>query len=472
MAKATFEEWYSIYKPVYENNYAAWLRDTGFADFADPKELAEQAAHEDYDNANGDETRITIRPEGWDPDGKLFDEFSKNFTFEQWYLKTKRSYLNSVQKFLDGKEYEYTGIFELVGTTAEEQAEEMALNDFESKEFNATSPFNFDQTTGFFEHHKAEFAKRAVEMLKKTHSDKVNPETEFDAEMLEDDKDVMALLTGHVSIDEFISNNYELRDTMLDMISDQCAAGNIDDILNQAGEIWMMAIGETSAVAYEIMSHYKPDAISQLAHETILWEQEEIDPDELDTLETTQNLVMTVYDQFNEEALGPNWRDYINFDQAVADVRPLIMKPDAVYRATSDAMQDTYGYNLEELGINKLPQELTELFWERIVEDLKDSDTPGFFIETPDGVAACTFGYDSIDIEEWLYDELGNRTAEMFEEFNQRYEYEYEGESATLDDLIRDCYLRRLPIDDLAGLVAGTISPDEYLEDLGYQKVD
>lgn len=152
MANATFEEWYSIYKPVYENNYAAWLRDTGFADFADPKELAEQAAHEDYDNANGDETRITIRPEGWDPDGKLFDEFSKNFTFEQWYAKTKRSYLNSVQKFLDGKEYEYTGIFELVGTTAEEQAEQMARNDFENKKFNATSPFYFDRTTGFFEH--------------------------------------------------------------------------------------------------------------------------------------------------------------------------------------------------------------------------------------------------------------------------------------------------------------------------------
>lgn len=470
MAKATFEEWYSTYKPVYETNYAAWLRDTGFADFADPKELAEQAAHEDYDNANGDDTRIVIQPA--DPDGKFFDEFSKNFTFEQWYLKTKRSYLNSVQKFLDGGEYEYTGIFELIGTTAEEQAEEMALNDFESKEFNATSPFNFDQTTGFFEHHKAEFAKRAVEMLKKAHSDKVNPETEFDAEMLEDDKDVMALLTGHVSIDEFISNNYELRDTMLDMISDQCAAGNIDDILDQAGEIWMMAIGETSAVAYEIMSHYKPDAISQLAHETILWEQEEIDPDELDTLETTQNLVMTVYDQFNEEALGPNWRDYINFDQAVADVRPLIMKPDAVYRATSDAMQDTYGYNLEELGINKLPQELTELFWERIVEDLKDSDTPGFFIETPDGVAACTFGYDSIDIEEWLYEQLIETVIEMFEVLDQQNEYEYEGEPATLDELIADCHNHDLSMQTAIELVAGTMLPEEYLDDLGYQKVD
>lgn len=470
MANATFEEWYSTYKPVYETNFEAWLRDAGFAGAADPKELAKQAAREDYDNANGDETRINIRPEGLlDPDGSLFNELSKGLTFEQWYSKTKRNYLNSVQKFLNGGEYEYTGIFELVGTTAEEQAEQMARNDFESHKFNIVSPFRF--RTDFFEHHKAEFAKRAVEMLKKAHSDEVNPDTEFDAEMIADDEDVMALLTGHISIDEFISNNDELRDTMLDMISDQCAAGNIDDILDQAGEIWMTVIGETSAVAYEIMSHYKPETIRQLAHETILWEQEEIDPDELDTLETTQRLVMTVYDQFHEEALGPNWHDYIDVDQAIADARPLIMKADAVYCATNDAMQDTYGYNLEELGINKLPQELTELFWERIVEDLKDADTPGFFIETPDDVAAYTFEYDP-DIEEWLYDELGNRTAEMFEEFNQRYEYEYEGETVTLDDLIRDCYLRRLPIDDLAGLVAGTISPDEYLEDLDYQKVN
>lgn len=469
MAKATFEEWYSIYKPVYETNYAAWLRDTGFADFADPKELAEQAAHEDYDNANGDDTRIVIQPA--DHDGKFFAEFSKNFTFEQWYLKTKRSYLNSVQKFLDGKEYEYTGIFELVGTTAEEQAEEMARNDFESKEFNATSPFNFDQTTGFFEHHKAEFAKRAVEMLKKAHSDKVNPETEFDAEMLEDDKDVMALLTGHVSIDEFISNNYELRDTMLDMISDQCAAGNIDDILDQAGEIWMTAIGETSAVAYEIMSHYKPDTICQLAHETILWEQEEIDPDELDTLETTQRLVMTVYDQFNEEALGPNWRDYINIDQAIADARPLIMKPDAVYRAVSDMLQDAYGYDLEELGINKLPQELTELFWECIVDELKDADTPGFFIETPDDIDTNIFEYDP-DIEEWLYERLIETVIEMFEVLNQQNKYEYEGEPATLDELIADCRNHDLSMQTAIELVAGTMLPDEYLEDLGYRKVD
>lgn len=468
MAKATFEEWYSIYKPVYETNYAAWLRDTGFADFADPKELAEQAAHEDYDNANGDDTRIVIQPA--DPDGKFFAEFSKNFTFEQWYLKTKQSYLNSVQKFLDGKEYEYTGIFELVGTTAEEQAEQMARNDFESKEFNATSPFNFDQTTGFFEHHKAEFAKRAVEMLKKAHSDKVNPETEFDAEMLEDDKDVMALLTGHVSIDEFISNNYELRDTMLDMISDQCAAGNIDDILDQAGEIWMTAIGETSAVAYEIMSHYEPGTIRQLAHETILWEQEEIDPDELDTLETTQRLVMTVYDQFNEEALGPNWRDYINVDQAIADAWPLIMKPDAVYRTVSDMLQDAYGYDLEELGINKLPHELTELFWECIVDELKDADTPGFFIETPDEVIANIFEYDPD--EEWLYEQLIETVIEMFEVLDQQNEYEYEGEPTSLDELITDCRNHDLSMQTAIELVAGTMLPEEYLDDLGYQKVD
>lgn len=465
MTKPTFEEWYAQYRSVYEDDYEAWLKDTGFDGLADPKELAKRAIREDYDNWD-DEAFDNIRPNGLDPNGEIFAELSKSMTFEQWYAKVKQSYLNSVQKFLDGYDYEYTGIFELVGTTAEEQAEKMARNDFESNEFNAITPFRFDQVTGFFEHHKAEFAKRAVEMLKKAH-----PHAEFTTEMIGDNQDVMALLTGHVSIDEFISNNDELRDTMLDMISDQCAAGNIDDILDQTGEIWMTAIGETSAVAYEIMSHYKPDTIRQLAHETILWEQEEIDPDELDTLETTQRLVMTVYDQFNEEALGPNWRDYINVDQAIADARPLIMKADAVYRTVSDKVQDAYGYNLEELGINKLPQELNELFWEYIVEDLKDADTPGFFIETPDDIDTNIFEYNP-DIETWLYDELGNRTAEMFEEFNQRYEYEYEGESATLDDLIRDCYLCRLPIDDLAGLVAGTISPDEYLEDLGYQKVN
>ena len=105
MANATFEEWYSTYKPVYETNFEAWLRDAGFAGAADPKELAKQAAREDYDNANGDETRINIRPEGLlDPDGSLFNELSKGLTFEQWYSKTKRNYLNSVQKFLNGGE--------------------------------------------------------------------------------------------------------------------------------------------------------------------------------------------------------------------------------------------------------------------------------------------------------------------------------------------------------------------------------
>lgn len=470
MAKPTFEEWYAQYRSVYEGDYEAWLNDTGFDGLADPKELAKQAAREDYDNWD-DETFEVIRPNGLDPNGEIFAELSKSMTFEQWYAKVKQSYLNSVQKFLEGYEYEYTGIFELVDTTAEEQAEEMARIDFESNEFNASTPFRFDQVTGFFEHHKAEFVKRAVEMLKKAHSDKVNPDTEFDVEMLEDDKDVMALLTGHVSIDEFISNNDELRDTMLDMISDQCAAGNIDDILDQAGEIWMTAIGETSAVAYEIMSHYKPETIRQLAYETILWEQEGIDPDELDTLETTQRLVMTVYDQFHEEALGPNWRDYIDVDQAIADARPLIMKADAVYRTVSDNVQDAYGYNLEELGINKLPQELNELFWEYIVEDLKDADTPGFFIETPDDIDTNIFEYDP-DIEEWLYEQLIETVIEMFEVLNQQNEYEYEGEPATLDELIADCRNHDLSMQNAIELVAGTMLPEEYLDDLGYRKVD
>lgn len=459
MTKPAFEEWYAQYRSVYENDYEAWLKDTGFDGLADPKELAKRAIREDYDNWN-DEAFDNIRPNGLDPNGEIFAELSKSMTFEQWYAKVKQSYLNSVQKFLEGGEYEYTGIFELVGTTAEEQAEKMARNDFESNEFNAITPFRFDQVTGFFEHHKAEFAKRAVEMLKKAH-----PHAEFTTEMIGDNQDVMALLTGHISVDEFISDNDELANAMIDAIGNQCF--DETDILNRVDEIWLMAIGGYSAVAYEIMSHYKHEEIYQLAETIINNELDELDEDQH---LTTQYVVQRVYEDFAGESFD-NWRDYINVDQAIADARPLIMKADAVYRTVSDKVQDAYGYNLEELGINKLPQELNELFWEYIVEDLKNADTPGFFIETPDDIDTNIFEYDP-DIEAWLYDELGNRTAEMFEEFNQRYEYEYEGESATLDDLIRDCYLRRLPIDDLAGLVAGTISPDEYLEDLGYQKVN
>lgn len=459
MAKPTFEEWYAQYRSVYEGDYEAWLNDTGFDGLADPKELAKQAAREDYDNWD-DETFEVIRPNGLDPNGEIFAELSKSMTFEQWYAKVKQSYLNSVQKFLEGYEYEYTGIFELVGTTAEEQAEEMARIDFESNEFNASTPFRFDQVTGFFEHHKAEFAKRAVEMLKKAYS-----HVEFIPEMIGingGDQDVMALLTGHISVDEFISNNSELTSAVIDAIGNQCF--DETDILDYVDEIWLMAIGEYSTVAYEILSHYKLEEIRQLA--------EAIIDDEIDDYEhpTTQYLIERVYDEFTNE-VSADWRECINVDQGIAAARPLIMKADAVYRTVSDKVQDAYGYNLEELGINKLPQELNERFWEYIAEDLKDTDAPDFFIETPDDIDINVFEYDP-DIEEWLYDELGNRTAEMFEELNQRYEYEYEGEPVTLDDLIRDCYLRRLPIDDLAGLVAGTISPDEYLEDLGYRKVD
>lgn len=457
MTKPTFEEWYAQYRSVYEGDYEAWLKDTGFDGLADPKELAKRAAREDYDNWD-DETFEVIRPNGLDPNGKIFAELSKSMTFEQWYAKVKQSYLNSVQKFLEGYDYEYTGIFELVGTTAEEQAEKMARNDFESNEFNAITPFRFDQVTGFFEHHKAEFAKRAVEMLKKAH-----PHAEFIPEMFGgDDQDVMALLTGHISADEFISNNSELTTAMIDAIGNQCF--DEADILNCVDEIWLMAIGGYSAVANEILSHYKHEEIYQLAETIINDELDELDEDQH---LTTQYVVQRVYEDFAVESFD-NWREYINIDQAFAAARPLIMKPNGVYNTISDQASNCCGYDLAALGINQIPKKLEEMLWEQVVDELNDADTPDLFIETPVDVS---YGDLDPDIEDWLYDELGNRTAEIFEEFNQRYEYEYEGEPVTLDDLIHGCYFRRLSIDDLAGLVAGTISPDEYLEDLGYQEV-
>lgn len=381
-------------------------------------------------------------------------------TFEEWYANVKQNYLNSVQMFLEDGEYERTGIFELVGTTAEEQAEKMARNDFESNEFNAFTLFRFDQVTGFFEHHKAEFVKRAVEMLKKAY-----PNAEFTTEMINDSQGVMALLTGHVSVDEFISNNSELTSAMIDAIGNQCF--DEADILNRVDKIWLMAIGRYSAVSYEIMSHYKPDEIYQLAKTIINNELNELDEGQH---LTTQVLTQRIYNVFAEEAFGYNWRDYINVDQGIVAARPLIMKPNEVYNAISDQVSDYCSYDLAALGINQIPKELEETLWEQVVEELNDADTIDFFIETPDEITENT-ELDP-DIEEWLDDELSKRTAEMFEELDQRYEYEYEGETVTLDDLISDCYFRRLPIDDLADLIAGTISPDEYLEDLDYRKVD
>lgn len=381
-------------------------------------------------------------------------------TFEEWYANVKQNYLNSVQMFLEDGEYERTGIFELVGTTAEEQAEKMARNDFESNEFNASTLFRFNRTTGFFEHHKAEFVKRAVEMLKKAY-----PNAEFTTEMINDNQGVIALLTGHVSVDEFISNNSELTSAMIGAIGNQCF--DEADILNRVDKIWLMAIGRYSAVSYEIMSHYKPDEIYQLAKTIINNELNELDEGQH---LTTQVLTQRIYNVFAEEAFGYNWRDYINVDQGIVAVRPLIMKPNEVYNAISDQVSDYCSYDLASLGINQIPKELEETLWEQVVDELNDADTIDFFIETLDEITE-TMELD-LDIEEWLDDELSERTAEMFEELDQRYKYEYEGETATLDDLISDCYINRLPIDDLVDLIAGTISPDEYLEDLGYRKVD
>lgn len=381
-------------------------------------------------------------------------------TFEEWYANVKQNYLNSVQMFLEDGEYERTGIFELVGTTAGEQAEKMARNDFESNEFNAFTPSRFDQVTGFFEHHKAEFVKRAVEMLKKAY-----PNAEFTTEMINDNQGVMALLTGHISVDEFISNNSELTSATIDTIGNQCF--DEADILNRVDKIWLMAIGRYSAVSYEIMSHYKPDEIHQLAKTIINNELNELDEDQH---LTTQVLIQRIYNVFAEEAFSYNWREYINVDQGIAAARPLIMKPNEVYNAISDQVSDYCSYDLASLGINRIPKELEESLWEQVVDELNDADTIDFFIETLDEIME-TMELD-LDIEEWLDDELSERTAEMFEELDQRYKYEYEGETATLGDLISDCYLCRLPIDDLVDLIAGTISPDEYLEDLGYQKVN